>query len=93
MLESFCLFAADYKAQMRALCDPVKLREVDCIIQYPFTQPAWETKTEEELARAAERRKEQGKRLQEIAAKIDAHLSHISIKRRTAPGGPNRGKC
>uniref|UniRef100_D8QKM7 Uncharacterized protein n=1 Tax=Schizophyllum commune (strain H4-8 / FGSC 9210) TaxID=578458 RepID=D8QKM7_SCHCM len=69
MLERFCLFATDYKAQMRALRDPIKLREVDCIIQYPFTQPAWETKTEEELARAAERRKEQGKRLQEIAAK------------------------
>ncbi|KAL1741955.1 hypothetical protein HDZ31DRAFT_44313 [Schizophyllum fasciatum] len=69
MLQNFCEFATDYKAQMRLLRDPARLREVDRVIQYPFTPPAWEEKTEEELARAAERRKEQGKRLQEIAAK------------------------
>jgi hypothetical protein len=37
-------------------------------VQFPFTLPAVEEKTEEELARIAEKRKEQGKKLQEMAA-------------------------
>lgn len=39
------------------------------VIQFPFTVQAAEEKTEDELARIAERRKEQGKKLQEIAAR------------------------
>ena len=38
-------------------------------MQFPFTVPTGESeKTEEELARLAERRRMQGKKLQEIAA-------------------------
>lgn len=39
------------------------------VIQFPFSQPVIDEKTEEEQARLAERRREQGKRLQEMAAK------------------------
>jgi len=38
------------------------------VIQFPFALPVVEEKTEEELARITEKRKEQGKKLQEIAA-------------------------
>jgi actin-related protein 5 len=38
------------------------------VVQFPFTLPVVEEKTEEELARIAEKRKEQGKKLQEMAA-------------------------
>lgn len=54
---------------MRALKDPLKLRENTCTIQFPFALPVVEEKTEEELARIAEKRREQGRKLQEIAAK------------------------
>lgn len=45
------------------------LRASERVIQFPFTLPVVEEKTEEELARIAEKRKEQGKKLQEMAAK------------------------
>jgi actin-related protein 5 len=49
--------------------DPLNLKAQQIIVQFPFNAPATEEKTEEELARIAERRREQGKKLQEIAAK------------------------
>lgn len=68
MLHNVCEFATDYKEQLRALKDPLKLRESDRIIQFPFTIPESNEKKEEELAKLSERRKEQGKKLQQIAA-------------------------
>ena len=38
-------------------------------VQFPFTLPVTEEKTEEELTKLAEKRKEQGRKLQEMAAK------------------------
>lgn len=66
---------------MRTLKDPLKLRspEVERIIQFPFTLPTSEEKTEEELWRIAERRREQGKKLQELAAKT--RLEKVNIQR------------
>ncbi|KAH7911817.1 hypothetical protein BJ138DRAFT_1135143 [Hygrophoropsis aurantiaca] len=69
MLHKFCEVAPDYLAALRILKDPLKLRASERIIQFPFALPVVEEKTEEELARIAEKRKEQGKKLQEIAAK------------------------
>ena len=37
-------------------------------MQFPFALPVVEEKTEEELAKIAEKRREQGKKLQEMAA-------------------------
>ena len=45
------------------------MRACERIIQFPYTLPVTEEKTEEELARIAERRREQGRKIQEIAAK------------------------
>lgn len=59
----------DYTALLRGLRDPLQLRSVERIIQFPFVLPAADERTEEEIARAAEKRREQGKKLQEIAAK------------------------
>lgn len=59
----------DYAALLRNLRDPLQLRAVERIIQFPFVLPATDERTEEEIARAAEKRREQGKKLQEIAAK------------------------
>ncbi|KAJ8482260.1 hypothetical protein ONZ45_g15010 [Pleurotus djamor] len=68
MLQTHCEFSPDYVSLLRRLADPLNMRAASHIIQFPFVQPVTEEKTEEELARIAEKRKEQGKKLQEIAA-------------------------
>jgi actin-related protein 5 len=81
MLREFCEFSTDYPALLRTLKDPLKLRspEVERVIQFPFTVAIAEEKSEEELARIAERRREQGKKLQELAAKtrLDKARSYL----------------
>ncbi|KAG6831647.1 hypothetical protein H0H92_008724 [Tricholoma furcatifolium] len=69
MLRNFCEFATDYTSVLRRLKDPLKMRAEELVVQFPFVLPVFEEKTEEELNRLAEKRKEQGKKLQEIAAK------------------------
>jgi actin-related protein 5 len=69
MLRNFCEFAPDYPSLLKSLKDPLNLRASEQIIQFPYVLPVQEEKTEEELARIAEKRKEQGKKLQEMAAK------------------------
>ncbi|KAF9443619.1 chromatin remodeling complex subunit, partial [Macrolepiota fuliginosa MF-IS2] len=69
MLRNVCSFVPDYIAHLRSINSPEALRASECIIQFPFVIPVQEEKTEEELARISEKRKEQGKKLQEMAAK------------------------
>ncbi|KAI9436991.1 chromatin remodeling complex subunit [Lactarius indigo] len=69
MLHTFCEMSPDYTALLRRLRDPLQLRAVERIVQFPFVLPVVDERTEEELARAAEKRREQGKKLQEMAAK------------------------
>ena len=76
MLQTFCEFSNDYPSLLRSLSDSTTLSRSGKIIQFPFSQSAVDEKTEEEQARLAERRKEQGKRLQEIAAK--ARMEKVS---------------
>ena len=76
MLQTFCEFSNDYPSLLRSLSDPVALSRSGKIIQFPFSQSAVDEKTEEEQARLAEKRKEQGKRLQEMAAK--ARMEKVS---------------
>lgn len=81
MLQTFCEFSSDYPSLLRSLSNPAALNGSGKIIQFPFSQPAVDEKTEEEQARLAERRKEQGKRLQEMAAK--ARMEKVSAPRPT----------
>jgi actin-related protein 5 len=69
MLHNFCEVATDFPAHLRQLKDPLKLRASETVVQFPFILPVIEEKTEEELLRIAEKRKEQGRKLQEMAAK------------------------
>jgi actin-related protein 5 len=69
LMRMHCAIAPDYPALMRALADPLALRAHTLALQFPFAVPVAEEKTEEELARIAERRREQGRKLQELAAK------------------------
>ena len=77
MLQNFCEFSPDYTSLLRKLKDPLNLRASERIIQFPYTLPVTEEKTEEELARIAERKKEQGRKLQELAAK--SRMEKVSL--------------
>ncbi|KAG0017311.1 Nuclear actin-protein involved in chromatin remodeling [Entomortierella chlamydospora] len=61
--------AHDYLAELASYEDPKIFQSKDRVIQFPFVAPVVEEKSEEEQARLAAKRKEQGRRLQEQAAK------------------------
>lgn len=68
LFQNVCSFASDYTELLRTLKDPIQMRAHERIIQFPYTATVEVEKTEEELARAAEKRRAQGKKLQEMAA-------------------------
>ena len=70
LVQDHCYIAQDYETELSGYLEWTGLEERDHIIQHPFTEQVVVQKTEEELARAAEKRKESGRRLQEQAAKM-----------------------
>ncbi|RVD85314.1 uncharacterized protein DFL_003639 [Arthrobotrys flagrans] len=70
LVQEHCYVSQDYKAEMSGYLEMGSLDERDRAIQFPFVEIVKEQKSEEELARIAERRKESGRRLQEQAAKM-----------------------
>ncbi|KAI9270702.1 actin-related protein, ARP5 class [Phascolomyces articulosus] len=61
--------ADDYQEALKKFEDRETFEQVDRIIQFPFTAPVIEEKTEEELARQAAKKEENSRRLREAAAK------------------------
>ncbi|KAL6718325.1 Actin-related protein 5 [Lecanora helva] len=70
MVREHCYVSNDFDKEMRSYLDWTELENRDHIIQYPFTEQVAVEKSEEELARIAERKREGGRRLQEQAAKM-----------------------
>lgn len=99
MVRNVCSFAPDYREFAKSLREPDAIRQNETIIQFPFTAVVAEEKSEEELQRIAEKRREQGKKLQEIAAKARMDkllrkesdlLDLLSLKARKDSGGVNK---
>ncbi|RYP17749.1 hypothetical protein DL765_004327 [Monosporascus sp. GIB2] len=70
MLKDHCYVSKAYDDELRSYLDWTGLEDRDIVIQYPYTEEVVVQKSEEELARIAERKKESGRRLQEQAAKM-----------------------
>jgi len=70
MVRDFCYVSPDYDQELSRFMDWTGLEDRERIVQYPYTEEVIVQKTEEELARIAERKKESGRRLQEQAAKM-----------------------
>ncbi|KAJ5467935.1 hypothetical protein N7475_005687 [Penicillium sp. IBT 31633x] len=70
MVHKHCYISQDYERELSGFLDWTGLEDRDRVIQYPFTEHIVQEKTEEELARIAERKKESGRRLQEQAARM-----------------------
>ncbi|CAG8499345.1 16313_t:CDS:10 [Acaulospora colombiana] len=69
LVHNYTYVAADYFSELKEYSNPKSFAERDRIIQFPYVPPANE-KTEEELARAEERKQEQARRLKEQAARL-----------------------
>ena len=65
-----CYVSQEFDKEMQSFLDWTGLEDRDHIIQFPFTEHMVIEKSEEELARIAERKREGGRRLQEQAAKM-----------------------
>lgn len=70
LVRQHCYVSMDYDAELSRFLDWTGLEDRDRVVQYPFTEHLVPEKTEEELAKIAERKKESGRRLQEQAAKM-----------------------
>lgn len=70
LVHQHCYVSQDYDRELSGYLDWTGLEARDHVIQYPYTEHIVQEKTEEELARIAERKKESGRRLQEQAAKM-----------------------
>ncbi|RAL11955.1 actin-related protein ARP5 [Aspergillus homomorphus CBS 101889] len=70
LVHKHCYVSKDYDQELSRFLDWTGLEDRDHIVQYPYTEHVVPEKTEEELARIAERKKESGRRLQEQAAKM-----------------------
>ncbi|KAL3420150.1 chromatin remodeling complex subunit (actin) [Phlyctema vagabunda] len=70
MVREHCYLSRDYDEELSRYLDWTGLEDRDHVIQYPYTEEVIIKKSEEELARQAEKRKESGRRLQEQAAKM-----------------------
>ena len=70
MVREHCFVSQSFDKEMMGFLDWTGLESRDHIVQYPFTEHVVLEKSEEELARIAERKREGGRRLQEQAAKM-----------------------
>ncbi|OQE18757.1 hypothetical protein PENSTE_c017G07871 [Penicillium steckii] len=70
LVHKHCYVSQDFDSELGKYLDWTGLEARDHVIQFPFTEHVVPEKSEEELARIAERKKESGRRLQEQAAKM-----------------------
>ncbi|CCH40756.1 Actin-related protein 5 [Wickerhamomyces ciferrii] len=67
LVKDYCYVSKNYEQELSTALDLDILEKTDIIAEAPFTEVIQQQKTEEELARQAEKRKESGRRLQEQA--------------------------
>ncbi|RKF59831.1 Actin-like protein arp5 [Golovinomyces cichoracearum] len=70
MFKDHCYLSKNYDEELANYLDWNYLEKHDCVIQFPYTEEIIIQKSQEELDKIAEKRKESGRRLQEQAAKV-----------------------
>ncbi|KAF1842593.1 actin-like ATPase domain-containing protein [Cucurbitaria berberidis CBS 394.84] len=70
LVREHCYVSQNYEEDLSRYLDWTGLEDRNHIVQFPYTEAIVVQKTEEELAAAAEKRKESGRRLQAQAAKM-----------------------
>jgi len=67
LVKDFCYVSKNYEEELKSALNYDVLEKTDIVVEAPFTEVVQQQKSEEELARQAEKRKESGRRLQEQA--------------------------
>ncbi|KAF7192283.1 Actin-like protein arp5 [Pseudocercospora fuligena] len=70
LVRNHCYISQDYDREAAKMLEWTGLEDRDCIVQLPFQEKEVVQKTEEEIKRAEEKRRDGGRRLQEQAAKM-----------------------
>jgi actin-related protein 5 len=70
LVREHCYISQNYQEELCSYLDWTGLEDRSHIVQHPFVEQVVVEKTQEELDRAMERKKESGRRLQEQAAKM-----------------------
>lgn len=70
IVREHCYVSQNFNKEMTSFLDWTGLEDRDHVVQYPFTEQIVIEKSEEELAKIAERKRQGGIRLQEQAAKM-----------------------
>lgn len=91
LVRDHCYISQDYETELSRYLDWTGLEDRDHIVQHPFTEQVIVEKSAEELARQEERKRENGRRLQEQAAKMrlekliqkEQHLAYYQQLRET----------
>jgi actin-related protein 5 len=91
LVTEHCYVSGDYKEELEGYLRPDTLEEKDRVIQFPFTETVRVEKSQEELDKLAEKRKESGRRLQEQAAKARLEKVEPSIVPLNFPGANMMG--
>jgi actin-related protein 5 len=79
MVRETAYFSYDYPTELETLSDPEKMSEIDKVVQFDYALPEVNLKTDEEIAKSTERRREQGRKLQEMAAKQRAEKVCVGV--------------
>ncbi|KAJ2402926.1 Nuclear actin-protein involved in chromatin remodeling [Coemansia sp. RSA 2559] len=69
LVKKYACVAEDFDKELSCYLAADNLAEKDVTVQFPFPRPNVDERTEEDIQRATDRRREQGKKLQEMAAK------------------------
>lgn len=94
MLRDHCYYSLDYSDDIRRIAKPQAMVQMDRVIQYPFTAPGTYETSEEMAARMAEKKREQGRRLQaQAAAQRTQKVGHIPSRAESAKLGSVGGSA
>ncbi|KAJ2183205.1 Nuclear actin-protein involved in chromatin remodeling [Coemansia sp. RSA 551] len=69
LIQHYAYVAEDYEKELSCYLTADNLSHKDITVQFPFPMPSVDERTEEDIQRATERRREQAKKMQEVSAK------------------------
>ncbi|KAJ2472958.1 Nuclear actin-protein involved in chromatin remodeling, partial [Coemansia sp. RSA 2320] len=80
LVKRFSVVAEDYDKELSCYLTEGCLADNDITVQFPFSMPTLDTRTEEEKQKQAERRRENAKKMQEIGARVRQEKVEQSAK-------------
>ncbi|KAJ1902016.1 Nuclear actin-protein involved in chromatin remodeling [Kickxella alabastrina] len=80
LVNEFAYVAQDYEDELSSCLTAAGLEASDVTVQLPFPAPSLDERTEEDIQRAAERRRDQARKMQEMAAKRRQEKADLRVQ-------------